>query len=72
MTTCDNREKSCQVSLCTGGSFSASGDMKAGVPGHVVIVASRVAAVLINRDISKSAIRSTLLPERSRWMIPFE
>ncbi len=40
--------------MYTGGSFSASGDMKAGVPGHVVIVASRVTFMSLNFDIVKA------------------
>ncbi len=42
---------------------SSSGDMKAGVPGHVVIVASRVTVTLARLP----AISRTLLLERSRW-----
>ncbi len=53
--------------------------MKAGVPGHVVIVASRLTFMSLNLDIPKSvtlarvpAMSRTLLLERSRWMIPLE
>ncbi len=60
------------LSVYTGSSSKDSGGMKAGVPGHVVIIAKCTLPVAIILDIPKSvtlarpANSRTLLLERSR------
>ncbi len=54
-------EKLSSFSVYTGGSLSASGDMKAWVPGHVVIVACHVAFRSVNLDFPKSVTLARVL-----------